>query len=69
MPYWDMLRTEGFTELGPLHMVSRTSGGEVGPPCSFIFLQLLSYEQSLLIIDTVEELELGLDGAEPMVGF
>jgi hypothetical protein len=28
-----MLLTEGFTELGPLHLVSGASGDEVGPPC------------------------------------
>jgi hypothetical protein len=33
---WNMLRTEGFTELGPLHLVSRTSGNETSPPCSGI---------------------------------
>jgi hypothetical protein len=32
----DMLRTEGITELGSLHLVSRTSSGETGPPCSSI---------------------------------
>jgi hypothetical protein len=34
-----------------------------------ITLQLLSYEWGLLILSTVEELELGLNGAKPMVGF
>jgi hypothetical protein len=46
--YWDLLRTEGFaelgslhlvggtsgTELGSLHLVGGTSGGEAGTPCS-----------------------------------
>jgi hypothetical protein len=34
--YRDMLRMEGVTELDPLHLVSRTSSGETGPPCSSI---------------------------------
>jgi hypothetical protein len=33
---WDMLRTEGFTELGPLDLISGVNDGEVGPPCSCI---------------------------------
>jgi hypothetical protein len=28
-----MLSMEGLTKLSPLHLVSGTSGGEVGPPC------------------------------------
>jgi hypothetical protein len=60
---------KGFTELGPLHMVSGASGSEVGPSRSSIAYQLLSYEQGLLIFSTVEEVELGLNGAESMVGF
>jgi hypothetical protein len=34
-----------------------------------ITLQLLSYEWGLLILSTVEELKLGLNGAKPMVGY
>jgi hypothetical protein len=33
---WDMLRMEGFMELGPPHLLSGMSGGEVGAPCSSI---------------------------------
>jgi hypothetical protein len=33
---WDVLHMKGFTELGPLHLVSGASGGEIGPPCSSI---------------------------------
>jgi hypothetical protein len=33
---WNMLCTEGFTELDPLYLVSRTSGGETDPPCAGI---------------------------------
>jgi hypothetical protein len=34
--YWDVLRMKGFTKPGPLHLLSRVSGGDVGPPCSGI---------------------------------
>jgi hypothetical protein len=64
-----MLRKEGFTELGPPHMVSRMGGGETSPPCSGITYKLLGYKQRLLILCTLEDLELGLNGAEPMVSF
>jgi hypothetical protein len=64
-----MLRTEGFKELSPLHLVSRTSGSEVGPPCSGITKQLLDHKQHLLVRGIVVELELRLDGAKPMVSF
>jgi hypothetical protein len=60
--YWDVLRTKGFTELSPLHLVSRVSDGEVDPPCSSITQQLLSDKQGFLILRTVEELKLGLNG-------
>jgi hypothetical protein len=30
---WDVLHMKGLTELDPLHLISRASGGEVGPPC------------------------------------
>jgi hypothetical protein len=66
---WDVLHMKGFTKLGTLHLVSRASGGEVGPPWSGITQQLLSCKQCLLILRTVEELELGLNGAEPMISF
>jgi hypothetical protein len=66
---WDVLSTKGFTELGPLHLVSRASGGEVGPPCSGITQHLLSYKLGFLILCTIEELKLGLNSAEPMVNF
>jgi hypothetical protein len=33
---WDVLRTKGFTELDPLHLVSGVSAGEVSPTCSGI---------------------------------
>jgi hypothetical protein len=33
---WNVLRMVGFSELGPLHLVSGVSGGEVGPPFSGI---------------------------------
>jgi hypothetical protein len=62
------LCTKGFTKLSPLHLVSKASGGEVGPPCSGITQQLLSCKQGFLILRTVEELKLRLNGAKPMVG-
>jgi hypothetical protein len=58
---------EGLTKISPLHLVSRMSGGEVGPPCPNVAMQLLSGKLSLLVLSVAEEPKLGLDGAKPLI--
>jgi hypothetical protein len=60
---------KGFMKLGQVHLVSRASGSEDGPSCFGITQQLLSCKHGFLILHTVEELKLELNGAEPMVSY
>jgi hypothetical protein len=62
-----VLSAEGLTKLSPLHLVSRTSDTEVGPPCPGVTEQLLNCELSLLVLSAAEKPKLGLDGAKPII--
>jgi hypothetical protein len=64
----NMLATEGLVELRPLHMVSGTSGSEVGPPCLGGSKQLLGSKRRHLVLGAAEEPELGHIGVKPIVG-